>query len=512
MAVPPSRKWTQRSRDRGFLLRTAAVLVAVSTLAAFGLSGMATRSKIQAIGAGVESTEDLISLIRFGGHEGRSCAEIMNPLAGNLFLEEIEAAHEDFNRDPALPMIETWWRGISEGDLKSALSGLEAMSTQRWREEFRGDLLYVGKRYGEAIEAYLAEAATHPGDGYASRSAIHLARFSEDLPKLRELLANPVHRGTLNAAERLELEILLSRPVPIVAAQARLLLASLASPLALVALLAALVWASILTSFHAPGRRLFIWSISAFALGIGAGFVASCCGVFQEDLRGFRFQGEDPIGRQILQLLAGPALRAETAKLLAFLPIAFALRRSSDDLLVLILAGMTGVGVSFHDNAIAFASSQHSWHAGTAFLTENVLHFSLAGVAGHALWKMLSRSFRKWEDFLLVFLIVVAGHALYLGLSRMPVMGEYAALSPILVAAIAYQYFDPLRQHLDVKGLHRRIAPLGIFVIGTVLLLCAGMIESAAWMDFGTGLGVFAFAAGGLIPIAFAFISRFRDL
>lgn len=514
MAVSGSRIWWQRSRDRGFLLRTAGSLTAVSVVLAFALSGLAARQAARSLesGAPPESIEDLVELIRFGGLPGRSCADLLNPLAQNGFLEDIEAAQEDFVRDPALPMVQAWWRGLAEGDLRTALTRLAELPEQRWRDEFRGDLFYLGNRPAEAIDAYLAEAAAHPGADYSSRSALHLARFSEDLPRLRELLDDPIHRAALNGREQLRYEILLARPLPIAAAQARIFAESLLSPATLVALLAAAVWAMILTCFHAGGRRLLGYGLAAFALGIAAGGIAAYAAVIQEELRGFRFRGEDPLGRQILQLLAGPGLRAETAKLLAFLPLALALRRRGNDLLILVLAGLVGVGFAFHDNVIAFAAEQRSWRAGTAFLTDNVLQFSLSGVAGHALWRMLSRSFRGWEDFLLVFLLVVAGHALYLGLAGMPALNEYAVLAPIYVAAVGYRYFDPLRQHLDVHGFHRRIAPLGPFVLGTVLLLCTGLVESAAWTDFGTGLGVFAFATAGMIPIAFAFISRFRDL
>jgi hypothetical protein len=179
---------------------------------------------------------------------------------------------------------------------------------------------------------------------------------------------------------------------------------------------------------------------------------------------------------------------------------------------MLLLAGVVGIGFSFHDNLLAFASQKHAWNAGPTILAQNALNFSLSGIAGHALWRMISRSFRGWEDFLYVFLAVVLAHAFYLGLAQMAELREYSVLSPIFVAVVAYRYFDPLRQHLDVRGLHRRIAPLGIFVLGVAGVVCLGLIESAAWTNVQTALGLFAISTAGLIPVSFAFISRFRDL
>jgi hypothetical protein len=125
---------------------------------------------------------------------------------------------------------------------------------------------------------------------------------------------------------------------------------------------------------------------------------------------------------------------------------------------------------------------------------------------------MISRGGHGWEEFLVTFLAVVFAHGFYNSLIAIPSFAEYAVLSPIVIAAIAYQYFDPLRQHLDVVGLHRRLSPLGLFVIGSALLCCAILISSSAGMPFRFAAGALASTLAAMIPLAFAFISRFRDL
>ena len=85
-------------------------------------------------------------------------------------------------------------------------------------------------------------------------------------------------------------------------------------------------------------------------------------------------------------------------------------------------------------------------------------------------------------------------------------------LNPILVAVIAYQYFDPLRDQMEKAGMHRRFSPLGIFVLGSVVLACTVLVSSAFSQPFRFALGAFVSTVGAMIPLAFAFISRFRDL
>ncbi len=277
------------------------------------------------------------------------------------------------------------------------------------------------------------------------------------------------------------------------------------------ALFTTAIWTAILLCFRSPDRRFFLVGLAALLLGVVAAILASYAALVQEGMRGFRFRAEDPVMRQFLYFLTGVSLREESLKLLCFAPLAIALRRGRA-IDALVLAGLTGLGFAFQENLSVFFFSESGRSAWILLLTSTVLHFSLTGFAGFALWHLIARRFWKWEEFLIVFLAAVLAHALHLSLNGMPLLAEYAVLAPILVAVIAYAYFDPMRENLDAAGLHRRPSPLGYFVIGSAALACATLVTSSLGSPFRFAAGDFSASVASMIPLAFAFISRFRDL
>jgi len=164
------------------------------------------------------------------------------------------------------------------------------------------------------------------------------------------------------------------------------------------------------------------------------------------------------------------------------------------------------------ENILYFDDGLATFTAWMRFLTANVLHFSLTGIAGFYLVKMIHRKFHGLESFLFSFIAVVVAHGLYNSVIAVPGLMSYSPLSTIFVAAMAYQFFDPLRGQMESQGINNRISPLGVFVLGSALLACFLMVASAWSTPFRFALGVFVSGVAGLIPLAFAYISRFRDL
>ncbi|MEM7603691.1 MAG: PrsW family glutamic-type intramembrane protease, partial [Verrucomicrobiota bacterium] len=178
----------------------------------------------------------------------------------------------------------------------------------------------------------------------------------------------------------------------------------------------------------------------------------------------------------------------------------------------LILAALVGLGFAFKENILYFQDGLSSFTAWIRFLTANVLHFSLTGIAGYHLVRMIHRKFHGLENFLFAFIAIVVAHGVYNSVIAIPSLASYSPLTTIFVAAMAYQFFDPLKSQMDTFGIAKRISPLGVFVIGSALLACGLMIAAAAMTPFRFALGVFAASVAGLIPLSFAYISRFRDL
>lgn len=515
---PPLQDLARLSRDRSALLKFAFAAVSASLLVAFVVSALTTRRLDETDGC-IEAPADLLGLVafaRFGPDPaGRSCAELAKAMPRELFAEAFENRLAPLSGDPEAEPVRIWWSGLaSETDAAiEALAALRALPEgTRRRDELLGDLLYLQGKTTAALPLYLAEARRFHDAAYAKRSAFFLARFEDDRELLGALLGDAGFRSALSSDELGDYAVAL----PDYAALARAVLGAeleqLASLYLIPALFTAAVWFLVLLSFREKGRAYLPLALAAFALGIASGPLVSYTAAVQEEIRGFRAAEGDADFMQFLHLLAGVSLREETAKLLCFLPLALSARRRGTPLEALLLAGLVGLGFAFQENLGYFRRFDSTFTAWVRLLTANVLHFSLTGVAGLSLWQVLSRRGRGWEDFLLVFLGVVLAHGLYNTVLSIPSLEEYAPLHVILVAAIAYRYFDPLRQHIEVAGLHRRLSPLGIFVVGSVLLACAILISAAFGEPFRFAVGAFAASVGAMIPLAFAFISRFRDL
>lgn len=519
MTLPSRKDLIRLSRDRPFLLKASAVMVSAAVLLSLLVSLLAKPSKITHYGLIASGDrETLISLIRFGrpvppDSSIFTCVNLVRDGSQNLFAEEIEAALEDLRNDPKSEAVHLWWSGLNSSNPGPSLQQLENLPPETpSRDEFMGDLEFKQGNSAAALRHYLA-AADHFGDSnYARRSAIFLARYEEDRDLLSKLLDDPSFPRSFEARDLLDYRAY-TRDYPglaltVLAAEWQML----RSPYVIPALFTAAIWFFILLAFGEPGRARIAKAVIAFVLGIVSACLTLYAVMIQEEIFGFTFhEGDTPLA-QFIYYLSGVALREETLKLLCFLPLAILFRRTSSPLEMLLLAGMVGLGFAFQENIAYFEAGAGTYTAWTRLLTANALHFSLTGVAGFYLWRMLERRFRGWEEFLVSFLAVVFAHGIYNSSIAIPSLSDYAPLSPILVAVIAYQYFDPLKQQMDMAGMHRRLSPLGIFVLGSVVLACTVLISSAAGQPFRFALGAFASTVGAMIPLAFAFISRFRDL
>jgi RsiW-degrading membrane proteinase PrsW (M82 family) len=519
MRLPTRQELVRYSRDRRFLLRSSLILVAISTGLAFLVSlitpaGNSRHYEMVAAGLTPEGKSELISLIRFGlpletWSRSGTCAQLPEAGDENLFAGSIEAA---LTKEPD-ELIETWWKGLSGGSKTEAIARLEsAEATLRYRNEFLADLKMTSSDASGALRHYLAEAALFDDASYARRSALFLARFEEDKTLVRKLLGDPAMRHAFAPPDLIRYHAYAGD----YAGLARAVLLSetrmLGTVFVLPALFTAAIWFFILLAFRERSSKSVTKALVAFALGIVSAALTLYTVALQQHLHGQEFNAQDSPLAQFVYFLSGVALREEVLKLLCFLPLALAIRKEGKPIEALILAGMVGLGFAFQENLIYFQAGSGTFTAWLRLLTANALHFSLTGVAGFYLWQMLHRRFRGWEEFLVSFIAVVFAHALYNALLAMPSMSDYAPLSPFLIAIIAYQYFDPVRQHMETAGQHRRLSPLGIFILGSVVLTCTILVSSAMVEPFRFALGAFASSVAAMIPLAFAFISRFRDL
>jgi RsiW-degrading membrane proteinase PrsW (M82 family) len=286
----------------------------------------------------------------------------------------------------------------------------------------------------------------------------------------------------------------------------------LVSPAAIPAFFGALIWIGILFAFWNVSRPRLAMATGAFLVGMAGAALAFFVQMLQERTGGMTFVESDPPFSQFLHFVVGSGLREETIKLLVAFPFLWWTARHRSNAEALIVAGLVGLGFITQESLTDFSENFATATPWTRLLTANGLHVSLTGLVGWAVARCCARRGRGWEDALIYFLGVVLAHAFYEALFAMPLLEAYSSLSSIFIAVVAYRYFDLLRDHREISQASLRVSPLGIFVIGTTALAGFVLLGSAAVVPYHFALGIFFASIGSLIPLAFAYISRFRDL
>jgi len=518
MPLPDPQKIARLSRDRSFLVRTSLTMVTASVAIAFVVSLLSSSDisepelyrELLDQSETPETMDELVTLVRFGrvappDPDFRDCRDLVRGTDSVWSVEQIEQIAGAF---PSA-IVEPWWKNLRGGDTDIAIAEiLAAAPDQRYRDEFLGDLYYLRGDWQKAMAYYIAGAKRFPDSIYARRSAVVLAMRENELPALD--IGD--FKSVFHPAELLEIYSA-SRDYPaLIVATLRTEWSMLTSRYLAPALFTAAIWWAVFMVFWTPTRERMIAAALAFLAGVVSAVLTLFVVVVQEKIQGFTFNPQDTPIAQFLNLVAGVGLREETLKLLCYVPFAVWAARRKSGIEGIVLAAIVGLGFAFQENLQYFQNGAGTFVAWGRLLSANALHFSLTGVAGYFLFRMLLRKMRGWEEFLACFLAVIFVHGIYNAMFLMPLLAEYASLYFIIIALIAYQFFDRLRAEMDTTGIAKRVSPLGIFVLGSVVLTCVVLISSATLLPFRFALGAFASSVGGSVVLAFAFISRFRDL
>lgn len=520
------RQLASQSRDRNFLIRSSLIIVAIAVIISYVTSHSFSAATDEASAENTTtsmqlSEEHLIEFIRFGvsflyldSDETLHCLYLKDDWDRSVHKKAIEKRLSVGENTANTEIIQIWMNGLMAENPTPSIQQLEGMpADSMFRDEFLGDLFVMNDNHERALESFLSATERATSSRYAIRSAVALAHYNEDRQLLRELLADAKIEEILEVGSRIDYYTYLRDYPNLGIAILESEINSWRSPYLIHAMMTAIIWGLILSSFWTPSRTRVAMSLIAFALGVFSASLTLFTVVIQEDIRGFTWSDSDTDIAQFLYFLVGVALREETIKLLCFAPLILWLRKRNDPVEALILAGMVGLGFAVNENIGYFErtpeNSQISW---SRLLTANPLHYSLTGVAGYYLANMIRRKGHGMEEFLIAFIAVVFAHGIYNAVISIPSFLTYAPLSTILVAVIAYQYFDRLKETMDISQVHRRISPLGVFILGSAVLTCLAMMTSAASQSMSIAFRDFASGVAGLIPLAFAFISRFRDL
>lgn len=510
------------SRQRTFVIRASLAILTLAVVASWIVSVTTTTgrptTKASLNAETARTVGELIDLVRsypdiFETGPARDCRDLITEPLPPLLYESWTRDLGSSTSEETLAMLASWHRALrGSGGEEDVERITETNPGTRYREEFLGDILFSRGDLEGSLAAYGRELEHYPEADYSRRSMVALVRANGNRTELQTVLKNPDNRGIMISADLL-----------IALADARLyweLLAAtmkreaslLASPAAIPALFGAFVWIGILFAFWNVTKQRLVMATGAFLAGMGGAALALFMQLLQERVGGMTFVQSSPPLSQFLHFVAGSSLREETLKLIVAFPFAWWSARHRSNTEALIVAGMVGLGFVTQESLTDFTENFATAAPWTKLLTENGLHVSLTGLAGWAIARCCARKGRGWEDALVYFLAIVLVNAFFEALNAMPLLHDFSSLSSIFIAVVAYRYFDQLRDHREISQASRRVSPLGIFVLGTAALAGFVLVGSATVVPYNFALGIFFASIGSLIPLAFAYISRFRDL
>jgi RsiW-degrading membrane proteinase PrsW (M82 family) len=523
----PSQYLADLSRDRRFLIRTSLSIVVMSTVLSFILAAFVPRKLGELLGqvpkqdlkaihqapsrSDPQSLSDWVFWIRFN-------YPVSYPATSLDFRNLLSAEHGSIPKNgnspfEKHPLLKSFYEGVQSNDRHEFIEQLESTSESlRYRNEFLGDLYILDKDYAAATNFYSREAQQFPESSYAQRSAVMAALRNNDPALARLLLSQSEIADRFTDYDLMNLQADARAWIPLLESTFKYEKAQLLSFFVIPAVFTGLIWYLILTNFWRFDRTRLIASLFAVALGVLSANLTLYAVMLQERAFGFTHAPSSSQLSQAIYFIAGVGLREETIKLVCFIPIAIWCARRKNDLEALILAALVGLGFAAMENISYFRTGLIQQSGLTRLLTANPLHFTLTGLVGFYGYRMIVRKFYGMEEFLATFILAVLFHGAYDAVIMIPEWSDWSILTFILMALLVYRYFDPLRGLMDIQQQRKRLSPLGIFIMGSVAIACIVMMVSAPFLGFHYALAGFAEAVGSILPLAFAYISRFRDL
>ncbi len=533
------KKLRRLSRDRDFLIRAAVGIIAASVIVALilwfavGQRQNWYEDRVEIAQSGPEQMLDavreaggIVAQRSFGEISGKNPREWPFEFGDGDFgfkpsytkelsiLETVEIWLKDVDFEPETLETLRHYAGARFGsngaERRTARTALktaaEGDSGRIFVHECLGDLEFR-ERQREAASTHYRTELERRESSHARSRIVEIALLDGDKPGLRQLLAQPEFRNATPVLTRFEAYARLRDfwgifGTVLVHDYARLTAAYVG-----LTLFVALVWFFIVGQFSGfrPGQLLLY--LAAILLGAFSASLTLFAVIVQENVFAL-FPETDVFTQGLINCVAGIGLREEFIKLACFVPLLPILLRRANPMEALIVAGFVGLGFAVQENLSYYARS--GGEASVArFLTANFLHLALTGLVGFAAYLFARAPQRNWEEFVGTFLLVVLAHGIYDALLIVPELGEYSWLSIVIFALLAYRFFN-VANALPFTW-RQEISPLGIFVIGTSLLVGVSLNVVCFGRHPYPGYLFFLFACIQLIPTAFVFVNTFRS-
>ncbi len=526
------------SRDRDFLVRSSIAIVVGSIILALSIwFALGQRQSEDWFPPMLKvAREDPVKMLEMIRNSPFIVARLINDEMGDEWTHPLGDPAESAPKKPLPPpkgipeRIDSWLKGATfdpatlktlrsfatarfahrEADQRSARSDLEAAANSgpppMFIQECLGDLEFNARQWKAAIALYEGELALRESK-HARSQIVEIAVLDPKSQALSDLLQDPKFRAATPVYLRFDAYAKLRDYGGIFSTVLAHDYLNLRASYVGLTLFVALVWFFIVGQFSGFRADQLLIYLGAIFLGALSATITLFVVVVQEEVFGLFPDTADFI-QGLVNNVAGTGLREETIKLLCFLPLLPLMLKRKNPVEVVIVAGFVGLGFAIQENLSYYSLSSGSATVGR-FLTANFFHLSLTGLIGYAAWRFARNPRRNWEELLATFLIAVISHGLYNALQTLPEFEEFGFLSIIVFALLSYRFFGVV--HSLPMTWRQELSPLGIFVIGTSLLVGATLnVVCFGQHPYPTYL-LFLFSTIQLVPIAFIFVNTFRN-
>jgi RsiW-degrading membrane proteinase PrsW (M82 family) len=524
------------TRNRRFLLRTSASIIAIGMIIACGIViGSATQNTPRvnaAVPPAVSRLQEAFHQLRYEtSPQPRQFAIWLRMLLAQLpeltKNDDEEDAFQGYLQTGKLGGYEVAAliqqhattdapAGLFQGYLAATLAGapaaleqLEQKARAEPPEMLAAELLgSVQKRRNHipaAIEAFYTEGL-HFADATTSREeALHLAVMQRDLKFLRAMAEQPGwiehcppllqhHAGSLLGDVWMQWRGLF-----------RHRLDEIPYGMLALAFFAAALWYFILVQHSDHERWRWARPIAALTAGIASVWPTLTILAYQEFVQGMT--PEAPFPHDLIYYVLGVGLREEGCKLLLFaLFLPWLLWRRTPGL-ALLTGAFVGLGFSLEEN-IGYYQDFGGSVAWTRFLSANFLHISLTGICAHSLYRMLLTRFARADEFIITFLLVVAAHGGYDYLSP-DKLNDNGWLAIIVLVVCAARFIDLLGE--ETRPVHLTIAPRAVFTFGSAILIAISLILGAWSTRDMEGVAKAGQECLSMFPIALLYWRKFEN-
>jgi RsiW-degrading membrane proteinase PrsW (M82 family) len=267
----------------------------------------------------------------------------------------------------------------------------------------------------------------------------------------------------------------------------------------------AALWYFILVQHSDRERWRWARPIAALMAGVASVWPTLTILAYQEFVQGMTANA--PFPHDLIYYLVGVGLREEGCKLLLFalfLPWLMWRRRPG---LALLTGAFVGLGFSLEEN-IGYYQDYGGTIAWTRFLSANFLHISLTGICAHSLYRMLLTRFARADEFIATFLLAVAAHGGYDYLATGS-LDDNGWLSIIVLVLSAARFIDLLGE--ETRPVRLTIAPRAVFTFGSAVLIASSLILGAWTTRSMEGVAAAGQECLSMVPIALLYWRKFEN-